>query len=117
MKRLIAATVLTIAIASPALSQTVQRQAREQTYGRQSEKRKAGTLRQLLSREQALCRLFSGKLSRLGSGSARAHDASHGCPPQRRLAAARPQRVSPRATERPPRNLPGASHAGRNQLS
>jgi hypothetical protein len=35
MKKLIAATVLTIAIASPALSQTVQRQAREQTYGRQ----------------------------------------------------------------------------------
>src|SRR5215208_2500153 len=32
MKKLIAATVLTIAIASPALSQTVQRQAREQTY-------------------------------------------------------------------------------------
>src|SRR5215212_4377008 len=38
MKKLIAATVLTIAIASPALSQTVQRQAREQTYGRQSTK-------------------------------------------------------------------------------
>jgi hypothetical protein len=38
MKKLIAATVLTIAIASPALSQTVQRQAREQTYGRQNAK-------------------------------------------------------------------------------
>jgi hypothetical protein len=38
MKKLITATVLTIAIASPAFSQTLQRQAREQTYSRQSTK-------------------------------------------------------------------------------
>jgi hypothetical protein len=35
MRKLIAATVLTIAIASPAFSQTVQRQAREQTFTHQ----------------------------------------------------------------------------------
>ena len=32
MMKLVAATVVTIAIASPALSQTAQRQSREQTY-------------------------------------------------------------------------------------